>query len=238
MSKSRTRPVKSWTTHEKVSSACLLLSLLGNGYQERSTYKLQASNSSFEHRLRETELRLKQHENEPRLVQEYFVLPGNSYRAFATIDWTKATVANGGRPEFVETPLGAEIYDLIEPEHASRALKSIQVTFIAVRNDGKSVAQDVRLVTERVDQQVSLGNIHPGFMKLIPLQMVRSQPHLEKTESRRFTKCVYTDATADGDVQHELVVRPPSEVSWIPSLDALRGVGRALVTSDNEHLFK
>jgi len=209
----------------------LVLSLFANAYLGYSTLALQASN-------KKVELRLKQYENEPRLVQEYMVMPGNSFKAFTGINWTKATIDNMAHPEFVETPLGNEIYSFIDAEKSIRPLKSVQITFITLRNDGKSLAQDVKLITERGDQTLLLGNISPGTVKLIPIHFVRTQPIIEKSESRRFIKCMYTAASADGAVQHEVAVTPRSEASWIPSLDSVRGVGRALVSSDNEYLLR
>jgi hypothetical protein len=238
MAKTRKSYIKSLSSYEKISSACLALSLVANVYLGYSSHGLQTSNSAFEQKLKTAELRLKQRETEPRLLQEYVILPGNSFKAFTGIDWSKATIENGAHPEFVETSLGTEIYRFIEAEDAIRALKSFQVTFITIRNDGKSVAQNVMLVAEHGGENLLIGNIHPGTIKLIPMHFVRSQPQVEKTEPRRFTKYVYTVAGEDGLVQRETEVTARSEASWTPSLDTLRGVGRALVSSDNEHLFK
>src|SRR5262249_42919806 len=171
MPKARKSHSKSLSTYEKISSACLFLSLLANAYLGYSTYALQASNIAFERQLQ-------QREDEPRLVQAYLIVPGNSFKLFKTIDGTKAIIENGAHPEFVHTPLLDDINGFIEAEDAILPLKSMQATFITLRNDGKTVAQGVKLIAEQSDQDLPLDDIHPGTIKLIPIHFVQSQPQV------------------------------------------------------------
>jgi len=162
--KEKKTPLTSW---DKVPVICLVISLILNTVFGYLNYKSKVENSILEKKL-------KLQENEPHLNQDYLILRADTLKNLMNIGAPKITIPNAPNYEFVETELGAKIYKLIDDERYNPAFEPAYITFISLRNLGKSHAQDVKLVTSKLDKELSIGNIYPEKIQQCPVSFLHA----------------------------------------------------------------
>ena len=222
---------KGLTTFEKISVVFLALSFGLNIYlgvfAKRQAEELQVA-----------ELQLAIEREKPNVSQGRFVFTGLSLKAFASVDWSKAIIEGAPHPQLVETELGRQIYDLIDGTEARRALESIDVEFLAFTNRGRRTAEELRVYAAHGDEGLVLGDLEPGTSKLLPVSLVVKQPYQELTEQRNLANYGFSFTLLDQVVVEERQIAENRATSWVPSVDSLRGVGKALVSEEEAHLFR
>jgi hypothetical protein len=238
MKSRQTQAGKKLTSYEKTSSILLALSLALNLYLGIAQNTRQREADVLQARQVAAQMAFQREELSPRLTLSRLILPGNSIKALPKVDWSAALIEGVPHPEFVQTQVGNQLYRLVDSTTAIRALRGISAEFLVLRNDGKRTAAGVTLRSSKDSSSLVLGTIEPATTKLIPTYFRRTQPWLERSESRQYDSFSYEFRIGDSIIAQTATITPKAATSWIPTLETFFGVGRALITRENEHLFR
>jgi len=107
------------------------------------------------------------------------------------------------------------------------------VEFLMVANVGNVPALSVVAKNEGGAPH-EMGDLLPNSVLLIPIEYTDGK---STTIPAKIALFQFDSSTANGHLQQQIPVPPPTVQSWVPTLDEVRGIGRALTTDDDTHLL-